>query len=267
MASSVDKSLDEIIKEKHITGRMPRKNGGPNSSNRGSARGIRGANRFRGAGRGGGLGRRPNNGAIIKRRSGPPGLSASPHKAVAAAAASINGQWDHDLYQNGNGALRRAGAALAANQTGGPAKLIISNLDFGVNDQDIKGLFQEFGNIRKAAVHYDRSGRSLGTADVVFERKPDAIRALKKYNRVSLDGRPMDIRLTATLSAVAQELSPRKLSSLPRRGGPGSGGRGGPSGRRGGRGGRGAGRQQATPKTQADLDADLDAYTAKMQTD
>lgn len=78
----------------------------------------------------------------------------------------------------------------------------------------------------------------------------------------------MDIRLTATLSAVAQELSPRKLSSLPRRGGPGSGGgRGGPSGRRGGRGGRGAGRQQATPKTQADLDADLDAYTAKMQTD
>lgn len=50
---------------------------------------------------------------------------------------SINGQWDHDLYQNGNNALRRAGAAIA-NQSTGPAKLVISNLDFGVNDQDIK---------------------------------------------------------------------------------------------------------------------------------
>jgi hypothetical protein len=50
---------------------------------------------------------------------------------------TINGQWDHDLYQNGNVVLKRAGAALAA-QASGPAKLIISNLDFGVNDQDIK---------------------------------------------------------------------------------------------------------------------------------
>ena len=87
--SAISKSLDEIIKERHISGRMPR--AGNKGPARGAGRGMRGAavRGFRGGpGRGaGGLGRRSNNGAIQKRRSGPGGLSASPNKAVAAAAA------------------------------------------------------------------------------------------------------------------------------------------------------------------------------------
>lgn len=77
-------------------------------------------------------------------------------------------------------------------------KIRVSNLGPDVNTSDVKELFEEFGALIKAEVQYDNSGRTLGTAYVVFKDKVDATKAMEKYNEQLLDGQPMKIEMIAT---------------------------------------------------------------------
>ena len=62
-------------------------------------------------------------------------------------------------------------------------------MDFGVSNNDIQELFSEFGKLRSATIHYDRSGRSQGSADVIFDRKGDAIKGTKNFAAISQQAR------------------------------------------------------------------------------
>ncbi|OQV15868.1 putative THO complex subunit 4 [Hypsibius exemplaris] len=274
-----DVALDDYIKTKHIT----------RSSGRGGAKTTAGGagGRTRGAGgaRGGKGPQRPQqtsaqranrfSGAIVKntqRRSGGGGQNFSRNSGGGGSGA---GRWSHDLYgaeaMGGGGGLRSRGGS------SGGTKLIISNLDYGVSESDIRDLFSELGDITKGTIHYDMSGRSLGTAEISYLRTGDAVAALKKYNGVPLDGKPMEIQLVGGIGRAIDPAPQRR--SLGNQGGIRAGGRLGnaPAGRvrggrtaaapargtRGRRGGARGGGQARTPKvevTQEQLDMELEEY-------
>ncbi|KAF7288028.1 aly/REF export factor 2-like [Rhynchophorus ferrugineus] len=249
MVDKVDMSLDDIIKSnKPGRGRGGRRGGG--------GAGGRGPQVSRGQRRGGGNFRRGGGSAGVQRGRGRGGSISRSY-----TRGDVNGAWKHDLFE-GYGPRKVAAARAAVQATMGPTKLMVSNLDFGVSDSDIQELFAEFGPLKSAAVHYDRTGRSLGTADVIFERRNDAIKAMKQYNGVPLDGRAMNIQL------ITNEIPPPPRRSIAAGLGGPSGNRkfrsprGAPKGRpsRGRRGGnqRGQQRKHITPE---ELDAELDAYS------
>ena len=159
----------------------------------------------------------------------------------------------------------RGGSSSQDIQLGGPmgTSLIVSNLEFGVNDADIHELFSEFGRLRRYGVHYNAQGNSIGTAEVVFTRSSDAMKAIQAYQDVPLDGRPMRLHVAMSSFRITQG----ETGSTPSRGaGGGLGRRGGRRGRggrssRGGGGGSGGRRMPSANE----LNDELDVYHTKTE--
>uniref|UniRef100_A0A8D8QUS0 Aly/REF export factor 2 n=1 Tax=Cacopsylla melanoneura TaxID=428564 RepID=A0A8D8QUS0_9HEMI len=136
MMNKIEMSLDDIIKNsKDIKNYNRRGRGGA----RGSARGSPGARDKI---------RRTSGGPSFKRsparpRGGPAGYAGgrsytrSPrggagYRSEPYAKGDVDSMWTHDLYDSASyGGARSLGG-------GGSGKLLISNLDFGVSNNDIK---------------------------------------------------------------------------------------------------------------------------------
>lgn len=202
--------------------------------------------------------------------------------------ADTDDRWSHDQYD-----VPSVSTSVSAVSTDG--KIIISNLDPSLVDEDLQDIFKEFP-ITSCHINYDRDGRSLGTGEVVFSRSHHANKAVKEFDNAEVDGVPMTVRLTTT-GAVSAARIVKKAAAAPqvraprqprgrgtvgtfgafggfgnrgnnrgRRGsggarrGRGGSGRGG-SGRGGGAGAR-AGRGNSPKKTVEQLNKEMDDWRA-----
>lgn len=247
--AALDMTLDDLIKKnKTGTGGKPRGRG------RGAAASGAGPSR-----------RFPNRSA---NRAAPYSTAKAPETA-----------WNHNMFAADQGVAFGQGGGRSSSSIETGTKLYISNLDYGVSNEDIKELFSEVGDLKRYAIHYDRSGRSKGTAEVVFSRRQDALAGVKRFNNVQLDGKPMNIEIVGTNIATPTAPYPNgafgfgDANGFPRsgqaRGGSFGRSRGGKGRGRGFQGGnRGRGRGGRGEKISAeDLDADLMKYhTEAMQT-
>lgn len=111
--------------------------------------------------------------------------------------------------------FRRPNQAGGNNRSGDspPTRLIVDNLADTVTQVDVEELFSEFGNLVGVSMHYDKAGRSTGTAHVTFTCQASGLRAIQKYNGCTLDGVAMTIQMTPTFGQLEVEPIPSPTTS------------------------------------------------------
>lgn len=79
--------------------------------------------------------------------------------------------------------------------------IYVGNLDFKVNENDLKEIFEEYGTVSTANIIIDKySGKSKGFGFVTMEDQAEATKAIKELNGATLESREM----------VVNEAKPKK---------------------------------------------------------
>ena len=107
-------------------------------------------------------------------------------------------------------------------------KLYVGNLPFSANDDSLREMFAQAGQVDSAKVITDRdTGRSKGFGFVEMSTDQEAANAITKFNGADFEGRSLTVN-------EARPMVPREGGGGGRGPGGGGGGRGGSGGKYGG---------------------------------
>ena len=72
--------------------------------------------------------------------------------------------------------------------------IYVGNLDFKVNENDLEGVFEEYGTVSSAKIITDKySGRSKGFGFVTMENQDEANTAIKELNGATFENREITV--------------------------------------------------------------------------
>lgn len=70
--------------------------------------------------------------------------------------------------------------------------IYVGNLDYKVTENDLEGLFEDFGTVSSAKIITDKfSGRSKGFGFVTMEDQKEATKAIKELNGTTFENREL----------------------------------------------------------------------------
>jgi len=72
--------------------------------------------------------------------------------------------------------------------------IYVGNLDFSIKEDELKSLFEEYGEVSSVKVITDKfSGRSKGFAFVTMDNDEEALKAIEGVNGKEIDGRALKV--------------------------------------------------------------------------
>ncbi|KAL8568797.1 hypothetical protein ACOMHN_000080 [Nucella lapillus] len=89
-------------------------------------------------------------------------------------------------------------------------QVFVANLDYKVTNGKLREVFRLAGNVTKAEIKEDKSGKSRGMGIVQFEQPLEAVQAISMFNHQSLYDRRMIVRMDKVVEDITP---PNKLPS------------------------------------------------------